>query len=202
MQQALKIDQQFGQYMRFCSVRMLMNLRDEVAALVASAPLPPGEPPIRSLDDVALASFADRVGTRIPPVLADWLRIANGAPVGPGGLFGIGTARRSLDIETYLKEYPEWLARDWFPVAGDGSGNYYVLSSIADAAVPHPVLYIDTHEDPAEIAYVVASDLWYFLRFLLRAELGEEGWPFSQTKVLHEDPAIALVKGAPYPCDQ
>lgn len=148
-----------------------------------------------------MASFRERVGIDVPPELAEWLRIANGAPVGPGGLFGIGTLRRSLDIETYLNEYPEWLAQKWLPVAGDGSGNYYVLASVS-GAVPHPVLYIDTHDDPAKTAYVVASDVWHFLRFLLRAESGENGWPFSRTKVLNDDPALALVEGVPYPWDE
>ena len=65
-----------------------------------------------------------------------------------------------------------WRDRGWLPVAGDGCGNQYVLVSHG-------------------IAYVVASDLWTFLRFLLLRETGDGRWPFDRRAVIAADPELA-----------
>jgi hypothetical protein len=174
-----------------------MDVRDEVRDLLSRAPRAPEDSIPQGVSDDTLRRFEERVGMPVPQTLRDWLRLANGARIGPGGLFGIDT-RKSLDIENYLREYPEWRENRWLPVAGDGTGNYYVLVVGRDDGCS-PVFFVDTHEDPAEPAYIVGSDLWQFLRFLLRKECGDRGWPFSRDKVVMEDPAITLYDDVPQP---
>ena len=72
----------------------------------------------------------------------------------------------------------------------------YLIAPLRRYGLDHPVCFWD-HEtdDPLVPGYVVASDLWHFVRFLLRSELGERSWPFDREKVLAEDPAIAKVTG-------
>ncbi|HTF09586.1 MAG TPA: hypothetical protein VK659_15570 [Asanoa sp.] len=45
------------------------------------------------------------------------------------------------------------------------------------------------------LAYVVASDLWRFLRFLFMAETGDRRWPLDQRSVLAADSALAVLPG-------
>jgi cell wall assembly regulator SMI1 len=180
---------------------MTMEVREEVRRLLSEAK-GPGSDSWPSIDENSITDFQARVGIPLPLELRDWLSLVNGAPLGPGGFFGIGTSRRSLDMESYLNEYPEWVKKNWLPIAGDGTGNYYVLSVSPDRQGQGSyVLYVDTHEDPTKPAYVVASGLWHFFRFLLRNELGVEGWPFSREKVIEDDPAIMLIEDVPHPWD-
>ena len=165
---------------------------------MARVPRAPEDKTEHGVDDSAIDAFESRVGMRVPETLRQWLRVISGAAVGPGGLFGIGTQRQSLDIEAYLARYPEWQVQQWLPVAGDGNGNYYVLEA-GRMDGRNPVLFVDTHEDPTEPAYIVASELWHFLRFLLRRESGESGWPFDRDKVLDADPEIATFDDRPLP---
>jgi hypothetical protein len=76
------------------------------------------------------------------------------------------------------------------PIAGDGCGNLYVLALKDPVDGSHPVLFMDVSEDDSRPAYVVASCIWRFVRFLLRREQGFSYWPFEKNRVLEEDPEI------------
>ena len=56
--------------------------------------------------------------------------------------------------------------------------------------------FLDHEISLKEPAYIVASNLWQFLRFLLQAELDRlqnraSGWPFDEASVLKADPELA-----------
>jgi hypothetical protein len=99
--------------------------------------------------------------------------------------------------------YPSWKDKGWIPVAGDGCGNYYVLATRGSGVetAKRPIYFVDTSMDREKPAYVVASDLWHFLRFILRDELGRDYWPFKKYRVLEEDPDLEEAPGAPKPWD-
>jgi hypothetical protein len=104
-----------------------------------------------------------------------------------------------------MESEPLWRERGWIPVAGDGNGNYYVLDSHTGGPGSHPVYFLDHETDLAKPEYVVASNLWHFLRFLLKREVeGPQAraasWPFNQRLVLEADPELAAYAGvAPLP---
>src|SRR5207249_2197636 len=118
-----------------------------------------------------IASFEARTGIKIPAELAEWLKLSNGAVVGPGGLFGVRPERSDMDIEEMYRLYPEWKTKGWIPIGGDGSGNYYLTTSDTESRYAgHPVFFVDTHEDPDVSSFIVASNVWSFLCFLLEHE--------------------------------
>lgn len=149
------------------------------------------EPQGASTDSIT--SFQRRMALVLPDVLFDWLRRCNGACAGPGGIFGLCPDNSFIDIEATLLLYPEWSAKGWIPIAGDGCGNYYLL--LPDASV----CFFDTQCDPGNAMYVVASDLPHFWVSLFRRELGETGWPFDPSYVLAFDPQISKCTTAPMP---
>jgi len=145
-----------------------------------------------------LCGFVDRTGLVVPEPLAEWLRDVNGARIGPGGVLGIRPDDPYCDIETILHGYPEWVPNGWIPVAGDGCGNYYVLGP--DCGM-HPICFINTSSDYLKPAYLVASGIWPFLRFLFDYEIGERRWPFSRAYVIAHDPGITSCSVARMPWD-
>ncbi len=166
---------------------MTQSQLDEIASLLQRVPrapeedLPPGAAP------ALVADFERRLPGRIPAELRQLILLTNGPCVGPGGLFGIKTANDSLDLEEVYSLHPTWAAHSWFPIAGDGCGNYYVAAKCGDR---WPVVFVDTAEDPSAVAYVVASGVLRFVAFLLQKELGTEGWPFRRDYVVGSDPDI------------
>jgi len=146
--------------------------------------LPPGA------SDAEIAGFEIRTGLTIPPAFREWLKFTNGPVIGAGGVYGIRTAHSITNIEPHYDWHPEWREKGWIPIAGDGCGDDYVIATQECNSQGHPVFFIDNHIDPLEPAYIVASNVLSFLRFYLRADLGERGWPFDRAKVLAEDPAI------------
>jgi cell wall assembly regulator SMI1 len=176
---------------------------EEVTTLLNEAPREPGTklPPGASEQDIS--DFEKYTNLALPESLKALLRICNGPAVGPGGIYGISTSsdddsRRSYLIADVLGSHPNWRQAGWLPIAGDGCGNEYVLSLKCDS---HPVLYVETCTNPDVAQYVVGSDLWHFLRFLLRREIGERGWPFCRDYVLGMDPRMEDVRSAPMPWD-
>ncbi len=162
----------------------LLRLR----ALLAAAPRPPdGSIPPGAATDV-LREFEHRCGLVLSREHEALLRLSNGPCVGPGGIFGLGTSLEYLDIEGLCQRHPRWLELGWVPVAGDGCGNYYVAVPCEAA---HPVVFVDTMEDPEAPAYVVASDVLKFVLALLEKETGAVGWPFDPEVVLRADPDLA-----------
>jgi cell wall assembly regulator SMI1 len=112
----------------------------------------------------------------------------NGPCVGPGGIVGVNTARELQNLESIYDLYPNWKAKRWIPVAGDGCGNYYVL--VHGEHERTPVVFVDVMENSDEPAFVVASSLWQFLDFLFRKDLGMSRWPFDKTEVTETDAKI------------
>lgn len=178
---------------------------EAVRELLGKVPHPPEEDLPGGADDAEIEAFTERTGVTLPRALVAWLKLSNGPCVGPGGLFGIRPARESLDIEYRLDLYPQWKERGWIPVAGDGCGNYYVLATAQEFGPGWPVLFIDTMASPDAPDYIVASDIWRFLVFLLEEELLEEKgiydtpWPFDRTEVTRRDPGIESFTGVPLP---
>ncbi len=129
----------------------------------------------------------------VPCELREWLEFTNGPRIGPGGVFGIRPYDEWYDIEYYYTPalYPEWLTKGWIPIASDGCGDYYVIATHPDWGPGSPVLFLDKAKELLAPEYLVASDLWHFLRFYLAKELGERGWPFTRDMVLSVDPGLA-----------
>ena len=173
-----------------------MSLEEELKQLVFQVPSPPNEQLPRGATEEAVSAFEGRTGLAVPARLREWLRFINGPCIGPGGLLGIGTHRSSLDIEEVLRWYPRWRDNGWIPVAADGCGNYYVLNTKESGSA---VYFVDTALDADHLAYVVGSNLWRFLWFILKAESGARDWPFSKEYVLSHDPDIARCASAPVP---
>ena len=185
----------------------ILNLLHRVKWLgTASGPIKPA-----SLEDIR--EFEMESGNKLPAELAEWVSVCNGAAVNPGGLYSL------KDILSHYKSVnPSWLAKGWIPIASDGCGDYYVLNT--SVAIPtsgtHPVYFVDQcdYEKPA---YVVASGLWHFLKFLLDHEILDQAlspevsmnataqnpetyWPFNKAYVLQRDSELANYQGdAPLP---
>ncbi len=169
---------------------------DEVLKAVRLSKLPPGEVLPGGATADQLQRLEQKLGFRLPSEFASWLAACNGPCVGSGGVAGFETRRKSQDIELILANYPLWKERRWLPVAGDGSGNYYLL---INEGAGRPVAFFDTMEDDQAPAFVVASNLWSFLLFFIEKELGRSGWPFDREKVLGSDPDILNYEGLRLP---
>jgi cell wall assembly regulator SMI1 len=164
-------------------------LRVEVGQLLPRLERDPAQPLPSGASDQELDELTARVDTPLPDELTAWLRICKGAAIGPGGVFGARPDSDFLDLAVYLDEYPTWRADGWFPIAGDGTGNYYVLLTKGPQA--GFIGFIEAVVDPDRLDYLVASNLWSFLRFLFRRDLGARGWPFDRATVLADDPHLA-----------
>jgi cell wall assembly regulator SMI1 len=146
--------------------------------------------------DEQLDGLRQALGFEPPADLVDWLRVCNGVIAGPGGIYGAAPPEDFLDIAGVLQLFPRWRDNRWIPVAGDGTGNHYVLDASRQHLDRDALFFVDVMEDPDELSYVVASSLDRFLRFLLRAELGDRRWPFDEEYVSAEDPEILAVDPA------
>jgi cell wall assembly regulator SMI1 len=166
------------------------SLEEEVLELLAKVPSPPNEEASPGATERDIAGCEARIGLNVPTKLRAWLLACNGPCVGPGGVFGIRPRRQDLDIEQILTLHPIWHEKGWIPIAGDGCGNYYVVASKGEFGKGEPVIFIDTMDDDAVPAYIVASEVWRFLRFLLKKELGESKWPYNRDEVAVADPDI------------
>lgn len=169
----------------------------EIVRFCDAVDWPPGEPRPAGATQQEIQSAEVELGFQLPLQLRQFLEFLNGPCMGPGGIFGVRTPRRDLDILGILQLYPEWSERHWIPVAGDGCGNYYVV--IADDAQSSAVFFVEPTSSSKEPAFIVASDYFHFLSFLLRKELGEKQWPFNKDFVMANDPDIQLSARAPLP---
>jgi hypothetical protein len=140
--------------------RSLARLR----LLVAGAVRAPEDDAPEGASSAELAALADRLGRPLPSALRTWLSICNGAAIGPGGVFGQCPGRRFLDMAEVRDRYLRWRELGWIPVAGDGCGNYYVLT--ADGTVG----FVEAMSDPAALARHMAPDLLSFVTGLLAAD--------------------------------
>lgn len=165
-----------------------MSALEDVVAMLPCLEKPPGEGIPPGLGQADLDAIENRIGFRLPNVFRTWLMITNGPCVGPGGVVGVNTVRKLQDLEAIYELYPNWKTKRWIPVAGDGCGNYYVL--VYSEHELEPIVFVDVMENPDEPAFIAASDLWHFLDFLFRSEIGKSGWPFSEAEVVQRDPKI------------
>ncbi len=150
-------------------------------------PLPEGA------TEAEIHAFEQRVQTRVPDDLREFLKITNGAWVDPG-VFGLRPFDPFLDIESTLAFFPSWLQKGWIPIGADGCGNLYVVATKQEFGPGDPVFFSD-HEYNRDFArYIVASDVGHFLEFFLEAELGEERWPFDKEYVVQKDPNIVTFR--------
>jgi hypothetical protein len=176
-----------------------MELQNQVKDLVHKVPAPRKGVTIAGTTTVEIEKFARRNSIHVPEELQDWLLFCNGALLGPGGLYGLRPSDSFLDIEARWALHGSWKEKGWLPVAGDGCGNEYVLLLNTPDSVDHPVLFIDTSANPETPAYVVASGLWLFLKFLFLDELKLTHWPFDKEEVLAADPKLADYRVYPLP---
>jgi cell wall assembly regulator SMI1 len=165
------------------------DLHEQVSGLLPQLPRAPEQPSPGGASEAELADLARRTQTSLPDDLTAWLQVCKGEAVGPGGVFGTRPDEDHLDIAAHLALHPQWRSNGWLPVAGDGSGNCYVLLTTDPLA--GFVAFVDTADDPTRLAYLVATNLWQFLLFLFKYELGQSGWPFNPQAVLAEDPNLA-----------
>jgi cell wall assembly regulator SMI1 len=161
---------------------------DDVVSLFPRLEKPPGETIPSGLLKDDLDRFEQRTEIELPSSFRSWLMTTNGPCVGPGGIVGIGTTRDLQDLECIYDLYPTWKEKGWIPIAGDGCGNYYVLTH-GEYNI-EPVVFVDVMENSDEPAFVVASSLWQFLDFLFRKDLGKSRWPFDEAEVVATDPNI------------
>ncbi len=176
-------------------------LAAELAPLVARAPrLDPHETP-RGASEAELLAFERRVGLRLTPDLRVWLALVNGASLRPNGVVGVDPAAPWGSVEGLWDAVPEWRANGWVPVASDGGGAYYLALPRDDGVASWVGVAVPVDLD--RIAYVVASDVLRFVRFLVEDELadGESPWPFERDYVLARDPGLAAAPAHLLPWD-
>lgn len=181
---------------------MAYDIELEVRELAARVSRDPTQPQLPAgIGDAEVRAFEKRTGITVPKSLREWLRFTNGPRIGIAGVLGICTPDPFDDIEHYYEDASRvaWRDRGWIPIAGDGFGNFYVVSTKARDGRGNPVLFIDCGRDPSTPAYVVASGVWQFLRFYFRKDLGQKGWPFNRDMVLLEDPALRDYVTVPRP---
>lgn len=165
--------------------------REIVLDQLGRVPRPPGYELPGGASDADINQFEERTGTSLPSSLREWLKTVNGAMIGPGGTYGICPNDDYLDIETNLGRFPEWTRIGWLPVAGDGTGNYYVAATDASPQPGGSIHFVEAMESVEEPAFIVGSDMWHFLRGLFSRELGEEWWPFDERRTLKADPDLS-----------
>jgi len=111
-------------------------------------------------------------------------------------------------LEVYANFRDRWgMPHRYWPVAGDGCGNYYVLAmDKIGASGESPVGFIETMESATEPAYWAASSYAHFVFFLSTRHCAEKGcskfitypstiaWPFDPTFVLSIDPDLERIQ--------
>ena len=79
--------------------------RRKIRELLVKAPQPPEDTLPNGLSTADCDAFEQRTGIRMPDDLRQWLVIANGPCIGPGGLYGICPRRPHLDMEGLLARF-------------------------------------------------------------------------------------------------
>ena len=164
--------------------------RDEALKLLPFMKTPPDEGIPEGASASAIQMAENRLGLKYPSDFREWLMVTNGPPIGRGGMLGIHPVGCSEDIENVLKFYSAWVSNNWIPVAGNGCGDYYVL--VHESEKMNSVAFIDCAFDSDRIAYVIASNLWTFLRYYFESELADSDteWPFNKDETLKNDPDL------------
>lgn len=163
---------------------------EELMELARRVPAPPGQN-FTGASEAEISGLETGIGRPLSPGLRRWLKVVNGAMLGPGGVFGIRGPRDFLSIEKYLTIYPEWRSFGWVPVASDGVGDYWAAVPQGPDGGTDWVAFVNTEDDPASIDRYVASSVPHFMKFLLESDLGETRWPGDRAYDLEHDPALA-----------
>jgi cell wall assembly regulator SMI1 len=146
--------------------------------------------------DSEIAAVEAELGTSLPRDLRFALSVSNGVSIGDDVFLGIGRrVHKNLRIEEALSDFPYWTDVGWFPILGDGCGNYYCVS----ASAPW-VFFVDHEEGLDKVAYVVASRLLRFMILRIENPFNPEddnavSWYFDRSRVESLDPE-ALSCGA------
>jgi cell wall assembly regulator SMI1 len=147
--------------------------------------------PITGASASDLASFEERTGIVIPPAIRDWLSLCNGAWVGAGGAFGVAPQpHEGLDMESVYASWSDWAMKGWIPLGDDQTGDYYMAGTAQSIEPEGVVFFLDTHQSFEEPWFVVASDVWHFMKGYLSDERGDDWWPFDRDAVVASDPEI------------
>lgn len=144
------------------------------------------------LNQISLNSFEEKYNLKITESVIEWLNFSNGSFAGQGGIFGLNNEPDFLNLETYYDLYPEWIKLRWLPIAGDGCGNYYIININHASIFKDYIFFIDTSNSIETFTYVVASNIWYFLYFIIKSEKKEIEWPFNKKEVLNIDPYLSV----------
>jgi hypothetical protein len=150
--------------------------------------------------------------TEIPSPYLEWLSICNGiSGACINTLYGIETINELLEL------FPYWALKKWFPISGDGCGDYYVVAPTnINNKIHYPVIFLD-HEHPLsvdvcdQVTCIVSSDFELFLIFFLEEilftidimfvkgyadnfeeEIPSFWWPFDRETVIKRDPDIMI----------
>jgi hypothetical protein len=111
-------------------------------------------------------------------------------------------------FETYALYRDRWgVPRHYWPIAGDGCGNYYVLATaLKDSAGEAPVAFIEPSTSAVDPNYWAASSYAHFVFFMATRLCAEKGcskflryprsnaWPFDADFVLSVDPDLARLQ--------
>ena len=82
-----------------------MTTQGIVLSLLDQVPTPPDYQMPAGLSEPELARFEGRTGLTSPSSVREWLKMVNGALIGPGGTYGIRPRETWLDIESLVWAY-------------------------------------------------------------------------------------------------
>ena len=139
-------------------------------------------------------------GFALPDELRCWLYMCNVPRLNSYELYGVSSEYANLDIGERMKDHPDWSGHGWIPVAGDGFGNVYVLDTTFSTSTGHPIYFLDHELAYQEPQYVISSNLWSFLRILLKRENGEQ-YRLTMDSIMVDDPAVLECISVPKPWD-
>lgn len=127
------------------------------------------EETIRGASPEDLVALEGRLALPIPDQLREFLAVCNGARIGPGGFFGQRPDDPTFDLPAVVALWPNWAAKGWLPVAGDGCGNYYVLTLDGEVG------FVDTMANPDAIEGERFPDLFTCVESLLGSDQAGAG---------------------------
>jgi hypothetical protein len=137
-----------------------MTTLERVRGLVRGAVRAPEEV-IRGGTPEELLALERRIDRSLPDQLREFLTVCNGARIGPGGFLGQRPDDPDCDLPTVLALWPGWSPKRWLPVAGDGCGNYYVMTTDGQVG------FVDTMADPEAIEGEPFPDVFTCVESLL-----------------------------------
>ena len=129
-----------------------------------------------------LLKFEKKNSVELLPELKEWLSVFNlsessqiftHTPI----LYGFKEMQESFNLGRDLYYRYGWIQKNWIPIASDGCGNMYILGKIKPDIAETPVFFVDMISSAPEPDYVVASNLWYFLKFVFMQSIYEFSSP-------------------------